>query len=215
MPDEKTPQNIKGEMTPEKSEAKDLPEMLEWDNINGIPKGILEIAAQILTGFLIRTAPDGTRIELSGNNDKKNKILFLNNDEEIGELQVNFNAATDEGELKLVDKYGRGLNFTVELLTSENVNITLGSAELGYFLNYGATNGFVALRGLGGIAGSSIKIQWSVAGDNGDIKFTEPGGKEMGIEWVGSTVHFIADLPTSNPGGSNRLWNDGGTVKIT
>lgn len=195
MPDEKTPQKTgrTEETTPEKTDGKDLPQAVSWQNILNIPKGIREIAAQILTGFLIRTAPSGDRIELSSN--PKNKIIFLNDDEEVGSIEVNFDPATDVGILKLVDKYDRGLEMEIGLSSSEIFNLSVGSGGTGLNITFNGTNGGVLLQ-----------------------QGTELSAKYFGISWESGGSVFNVEtnsLPTTNPGGSGRLWNDAGTVKIT
>jgi len=46
-------------------------------------------------------------------------------------------------------------------------------------------------------------------------KFTTGGVELLQLRHSAGTVLFDAPLPTSNPGGSNRFWNNGGQVMIT
>lgn len=75
---------------------------------------------------------------------------------------------------------------------------------------------------------------WKVDGYQGDVRITgnssgtiefvvlwgggfqfRNNNNNMGLEMTPDGQLIAHQLPTSNPGGSNRIWNDGGTLKIT
>lgn len=57
-------------------------------------------------------------------------------------------------------------------------------------------------------------ISISAAGD-GPINIATEGAGDINIQLNGTGVLTIDGLPTSAPGTTNTVWNDGGTLKIT
>jgi len=65
--------------------------------------------------------------------------------------------------------------------------------------------GTVMLQGGGG---NQISVHYS-----GGIQLAAPSQRI--VLWPGNGDLTIFGLPTTNPGGTNRVWNDGGVLKIT
>jgi len=62
---------------------------------------------------------------------------------------------------------------------------------------------------------STIVRDRSTNNINGTASSSTAVSQVQKIRQLNSEKLFISDLPTSNPGGSNQVWSDSGTLKIT
>lgn len=141
-----------------------------------------------ITGSLFRTAASGVRIEIDSPTDQ-NEIRFYEDTDLYATLLVR--KVDDDGLIEIVDPDGAGFRLTSGVGASG-----FGSAELisiggTIATNGNATNGFVGLIGNGD---KYIAMQHSAGGD---------------------ALVVTNALPTSDPGVTGALWNDGGTVKVS
>lgn len=93
-----------------------------------------------------------------------------------------------------------------------------------------AVTAFDGIVGFRNSVGTAVRIEYSAsvygsfqAESDGDLLITTTGsevriGKTLrcasGLNVQGNTVD-MANLPTSDPTSAGRLWNDGGTVKVS
>lgn len=101
--------------------------------------------------------------------------------------------------------------------TSLNAEVRLnqGTAD-GRLLHFHASNTTPYL----GLASSSTTDLTFRVPNSGQLTMRGDGGSSLGtfasgglFTWSGNVT--LSGLPTSNPGGSGKLWNDGGNVAIT
>lgn len=180
-------------------------------NMFGVIEGI-NLDGQTITGATIKTNDTNTRLELNGPNNKFSVIksgverlkledsgIFLYT--ETGQLAGSITGVDGSGFKKMSISSGVG---NAGLVTWESggegiiSNYTLGGELISIYNNSLPEFGKVGLRG----AYTTAELYISSEDDG-----------------LGSILSYLVAspdlIPTSNPGGSNRIWNDGGTLKIT
>lgn len=148
-----------------------------------------EINGATITGGLFRTAATGVRIEIDSENDQ-NEIRFYDSTTLYATLRVRTDAG--DGYVEIKDPDGAGIEFLSGVGAS----------------GFGVTN-LISIGGIISTGGNASNSFNGLIGRGGTVKWY------VGNESAGSDYVYATGLPTSNPGGTGRVWNDGGTLKIT
>jgi hypothetical protein len=121
-----------------------------------------------------------------------------------------------------MDLGGDGIQFDVSpqdggfLRVTTTDHMDIENAGAGQFILENTGDGEFSIyddhSGLNIFSGFGVIVQGD--GDNGVI-IRASGDGDLVLETVGAAQLRINGLPTSDPGGSGLVWNDGGTLKIT
>lgn len=147
------------------------------------------ITGATITGGLFRTAATGTRIEIDSVSDQ-NEIRFYDSTTLYASMRVR--TAAGDGFVEIKDPDGAGIEFQSGVGAS----------------GFGVTN-LISIGGIISTGGNATNSFNGLIARGGTVQFY------VGNESGGPDYVFARGLPTSNPGGSGRIWNDGGTLKIT
>jgi hypothetical protein len=101
------------------------------------------------------------------------------------------------------------------------ISITTATTDINIFAGNGVAMSADGATGIQLSADGSGDVAIAQT-DTGDVDVSTAAGNIF-VNAIGGDLTFavtggflaVFGLPTSDPGGSNRLWNDGGTVKIT
>lgn len=147
-----------------------------------------------ITGALFRTAASGERIEIDTTN--VNQIRFYNDTDLYGVIEVDEDSGS--GYLKFGAVAGSsievGILMDLDVGASGYNAIQMVSNGGGFYSNGNASTGYNIIQGK--------------TSDGTDMFF--------GIQTIATVDYLVTDLlPTSDPGITGALWNDGGYVAVS
>lgn len=181
-------EQLKKEVEDLKSRLRKLEHDFEFHTHNGFDNDVVdvkEVVGATITGGTFRTATTGKRIEMSSSDTSK--VNFYDGQDLIGSLEVD--RSGDDGFLKLLTPDGGGLKVTYDVAASAFGAVEMISVGGRHYGSGSASNAFVGME--------TTNIQFYI---------NESGS--------GNYLYAVG-LPTSNPGGTGRIWSDSGTLKIT
>jgi hypothetical protein len=143
------------------------------------------ITGSTVTGGVIQTATTGKRLKVAGS--PSNEYQFLDGNTKVGHLKIDDDGSGGYYAELFIDYLGSTLR----------VGSTVGASENVYFSTVGFSASQRAAVGTAFLEGKDSKY--------------------FGLAWSGGGDPILETnaIPTSNPGGSGRIWSDGGTLKIT
>lgn len=134
-------------------------------------------------------------------------------------------SAQDEVNLMYLGRKGTGRSrYTNQLLLSANAKSTdtkIGNGLVGLELSRDGvvySNSQISLyetSNYSGVAGARALINGEGPGGGVQLSYYDASGNFLYAFVLDVDGIQLYGLPTSNPGGSNKIWSDGGTLKIT